>query len=204
MTAPSAESFEAIEATLRKAVEALNRARIPFLLGGSLAVWARGGPESLNDLDLMIRREDGEAALRALEGAGMRGGRPPEGWLFKAWDGDVLVDLIFDPKGQSVDQDSFARAKPVSAFGLEVQAMALEDVLITKLQAMHDHYLDYESILQMTRAIREQVDWDLVRRETAGSPYAAAFFTLVEGLGLVERSGAAAEPEHRPRIRLAD
>jgi len=48
------------------------------------------------------------------------------------------------------------------------------------------------------------VDWDLVRRETAGSPYAAAFFTLVEGLGLVERSGAAAEPEHRPRIRLAD
>jgi Nucleotidyl transferase of unknown function (DUF2204) len=204
MTAPTAESFEAIEATLRKAVDALNKARIPFLLGGSLAVWARGGPESLNDLDLMIRREDGDAALRALEGAGMRGERPPEGWLFKAWDGEVLVDLIFDPKGQSVDQDSFSRAKPVSAFGLEVQAMALEDVLVTKLQAMHDHYLDYESLIQMTRAVREQVDWDLVRRETAGSPYAAAFFTLIEGLGLVARSGAAAEPEHRPRIRLAD
>jgi|ERR687892_2887582 hypothetical protein len=203
MAAPTAESFEAIEATLKKAVDALNKARVPFLIGGSLAVWARGGPESLNDLDLMIRLEDGEAALEALEGAGMRGERPPEDWLFKAWDGDVLVDLIFDPKGQSVDQDSFARAEPVSAFGLEVQAMALEDVLITKLEAMHDHYLDYESILQMTRAIREQVDWDLVRRETAGSPYASAFFTLVEGLGLVERSATGAEPEHRPRIRVA-
>ena len=24
--------------------------------------------------------------------------RPPEEWLVKAWDGDMLVDLIFDPK----------------------------------------------------------------------------------------------------------
>src|ERR671910_2074665 len=203
MTAPRSDCFEAIEATLRKAVPALERRRVPFLLGGSLAVWARGGPESCNDLDLMVHREDAEAALAALEDAGLRGERPPEGWLFKAWDGDVLVDLIFDPKGQSVGGDSFARAEPVSAFGLEVRAMALEDVLITKLEAMHDHYLDYESIVQMTRAIREQVDWDLVRRETAGSPYASAFFTLVEGLGLVERSATAAEPEHRPRIRVA-
>ena len=34
-------------------------------------------------------------------------------------------------------------------------------------------------------AVREQVDWDLVRRRTDGSPYAAAFMTLVERLGVV-------------------
>ena len=81
--------------------------------------------------------------------------------------------------------------------------MGLEDVLITKLQAMHDHYLDYESIVQMTRAIREQVDWDLVRRETAESPYARVLH-FVEALGLVERSTAAVEREHRPHIRVAE
>lgn len=173
------------------------------MLGGSLAVWARGGPESCNDLDLMLRPEDGEAALAALEKAGMTPERPAEDWLYKAYDGDVLVDLIFGPKGLSIDDETFARADAVSAFGLEVRAMALEDVLITKLRALHEHYLDYDSLLQMTRAVREMVDWEQVRRATDESPYAQAFFTLVEGLGVVE-SCAGRGGEGRPRIRLAE
>jgi len=199
MTA-SADCFEAIERTLKKATAALNRARVPFMLGGSLAVWVRGGPESCNDLDLMVRPEDSEDALAALEDAGMRGERPPEDWLFKAWDGDVLIDLIFGPKGLTIDDETFDRAVPVSAFGLEVRVMAIEDVLITKLRALHEHYLDYDSLLQMARSVREQIDWDQVRRATQGSPYARAFFTLVEELGVVEP----ARGEARPRIRLAE
>ena len=195
--------FKEIERTLKKAVPALDRARIPFMLGGSLAVWARGGPESCNDLDLMLRREDADAALATLESAGMRGERPPEDWLCKAWDGDVLVDLIYGPKGLQVDDAAFARSEPVSVFALEVRAMALEDVLITKLRALHEHYLDLEPLLQMARAVRERIDWDQVRRATDDSPHARAFFTLVEGLGLAEPA-AVAGGEGRARIRLAE
>ena len=202
MTAPRSDCFEAIEATLRKAAPALERRRVPFLLGGSLAVWARGGPESCNDLDLMVHREDAEAALAALEDAGLRGERPPEGWLYKAWDGDVLVDLIFGPKGLPIDDATFERSERVSVFGLELRAMSLEDVLITKLRAMHEHYLDYDPLLQMARAVRERIDWDRVRAATEDSPYARAFFTLVEGLHLVET--AARPAEGRPRIRVAE
>ena len=43
-----------------------------FLLGGSLASWARGGPETTNDIDLMVRREDAKRAQDALAAAGMR------------------------------------------------------------------------------------------------------------------------------------
>jgi hypothetical protein len=203
MTAESLNCFEEIEATLRRAVDALQRRRVPFLLGGSLAVWARGGPESCNDLDIMLREGDADDALEALEAAGMRTERPPEGWLFKAWDGKVLVDLIFGPKGQPIDEATFARAESVSVFGLEVHSMALEDVIITKLLALRDHYLDYEPALQVARAVREQVDWDRVRRETSGSPYAKAFFTLIEELGLVEKAPVSAT-ESRPQIRLAE
>jgi hypothetical protein len=199
----SSDCFEAIENTLKKAVAALNGNRVPFLLGGSLAVWVRGGPESCNDLDLMLRPEDGDAALAALEAAGMQGERPPEDWLYKAHDGDVLVDLIFGPKGLTIDDETFERADRVSAFGLEVRAMRLEDVLITKLRAIHEHYLDYDPLLQMARAVRERIDWEEVRRATEDSPYARAFFTLVEGLGVVEPSGAR-RGEARPRIRLAE
>jgi predicted nucleotidyltransferase len=202
MTAPRSDCFEAIEATLRKAAPALERRRVPFLLGGSLAVWARGGPESCNDLDLMVHREDAEAALAALEDAGLRGEQPPEGWLYKAWDGDVLVDLIFGPKGLPIDDATFERSERVSVFGLELRAMSLEDVLITKLRAMHEHYLDYDPLLPMARAVRERIDWDRVRAATEDSPYARAFFTLVEGLHLVET--AARPAEGRPRIRVAE
>jgi predicted nucleotidyltransferase len=204
MTAADSDCFEAIEASLRRAAAALERHRVPFLLGGSLAVWARGGPESCNDLDLMVRQEDAEDALEALEDAGMRGERPPEGWLYKAWDGEVLVDLIFAPKGLSIDDAAFERAEDVSVFGLELRAMSLEDVLVTKLRALHEHYLDYDPLLQMARTVRERIDWGRVRAATEDSPYARAFFTLVEGLGLVEAPGRARPAEGRPKIRLAE
>jgi hypothetical protein len=38
----------------------------------------------------------------------------------------------------------------------------------------------------MARPVREQVDWEEVRERTAESPYARTFFTLVEGLDVVQ------------------
>jgi hypothetical protein len=66
-----------------------------------------------------------------------------------------------------------------------MSVMSLEDVFVTKLTAMREHELDYESVVQMARPVREQVDWGEVRERTDGSPYAQAFFTLVEELGIV-------------------
>ena len=63
--------------------------------------------------------------------------------------------------------------------------MALEDVLTTKLLSLDEHQLDLSWLLQISRAVREQVDWEALRARTDGSPYAAAFFTLVERLGIV-------------------
>src|SRR3982751_6586022 len=103
------ESFEAIEAALKKAVSAFREADVPTLLGGSLAIWARGGPETRHDLDFMVKPEDADRALQALVDAGMRPEKPPEGWLYKAWDGDVLVDLVFRPRGLLMNDDVFSR-----------------------------------------------------------------------------------------------
>ena len=69
------------------------------MLGGGVAVWARGGPETEHDLDLFLKPEDAERALEALAAVACAPEKPPENWLYKAWDGDVLVDLIFDPSG---------------------------------------------------------------------------------------------------------
>src|SRR5215218_1108074 len=151
------QPFSDLESTLKKAAAALRDANVPFLLGGSLASWARGGPETRHDLDLMIKHEDAERALEALVQAGMRPERPPENWLLKAWDGDVLVDLIYWPSGMAVDDDVLARGEELSVLGMEMQVMALEDVLVTKLRALTEHHLRYESLLAISRALREKI-----------------------------------------------
>lgn len=184
-------SFEAFEATLKRSVAALRDAEIPFLLGGSLACWARGAPESRHDLDFMIREEDAERALEALEGAGMRRERPPEEWLVKAWDGEILVDLIHGPSGMHIDDDAFDRGEELDVLSMRMPVMALEDVVTTKLHAMTEHSLRFERLLPIARALREQIDWDEVRRRTQGNPFAAAFFVLVEGLGIIPAGSAA-------------
>jgi predicted nucleotidyltransferase len=190
--------FSDIEHALKRAAAALREAGVPFLLGGSLASWARGGPESRHDLDLMIRPADVDRSLAALEEAGLRPERPPEDWLVKAWDGDTLVDLIFCPKGMIVDDDVIARGDQLSVLGMEIQVMALEDVLVTKLMAINEHALRFDGPLRMARALREQVDWDDVRSRTASSPFARAYFVLLDGLGIVP-AGARAEAPHPPR-----
>jgi hypothetical protein len=174
-----------IEASLKKTVAALREAHVPFLLGGSLAVWARGGPETHHDLDFVIKPEDADRALAVLEDTGMRSEKPPEEWLHKAWDGDVLIDLIFAPRGLEVTDEVIERGELLHVIGITIPVMAIEDVLATKLMALHEHQLDYTALLRIARAVREQIDWPSLRTRTRGSPYALAFFVMCEELGIV-------------------
>jgi predicted nucleotidyltransferase len=181
------EDFDAMLRTLKKAAGALRDAGVPCMLGGGLAVWVRGGPETDHDLDLMVKPEDADQALAVLAAQGMRPERPPEDWLYKAWDGnDVMIDLIFRPVGLAIDDETFERADEIEVQAVAMPVMALEDVLVTKLLALDEQDLEYKPLLDIARPVREQVDWEDVRARTAGSPYAAAFFTLVEELGIVE------------------
>ena len=180
--------FGKIKESLKRAAGALRDAGVPFVLGGGLAVWARGGPATSHDLDLMVKPEDADHALEVLERAGMRPEKPPEGWLYKAWDGDVLVDLIFRPVGEPVEDELFERAEELEVNAVGMLVMSLEDVLVTKLKALDEHELDYERPLEFARSLRERIDWADVRDRTEGSPYAKAFFTMIEELGIVERA----------------
>ena len=182
---PEPTTDELVEA-LKAAAGVLQDAEIPFALGGGLAVWARGGPKSEHDVDILLRRSDADAALAALERLGFRVERPPEGWLYKAWhENGTLVDLIFDPAGGEVDAERIERAPVLEVMALRVRVSSLEDVLTSKLLAINEQDPSFESVLELARTVREQVDWKEVRRRTSDSPFAQSFFTLVEELGVV-------------------
>jgi predicted nucleotidyltransferase len=194
------DEFEALIAALKVAVATLRERGIPFVLGGSVAAWARGGPEPKNDLDLMLKPEDAEAALAALAEAGMRPEHPPEEWLVKAWHGDVLIDLIFAPSGVQITDELLGRADQISVMALATPVMALEDVLSTKLHALDEHSLDYTNLVAIARSVREQIDWPQLRARTADTPYAGAFFTLVEQLGIAPGVARARPGPSRVRV----
>jgi hypothetical protein len=180
--------FSRIQETLKRTVSALDEAEVPFLIGGSLASWALGGPDTTHDLDVIVRPRDAKRAQEALVAAGMRADDPPESWLLKAWDGDVLVDLIFHPVGLSIDDPVMQRADLMNVCSISMPVMSLEDVIATKLLSLNEHYLDYSSLLAIARGVREQVDWSEVAERTARSPYAGAFFVLLRELGVVEET----------------
>lgn len=179
-------TFSNLLTAMKDAAAALRDNDIDVALAGGFAVYARGGPPTEHDVDFVIREQDADRALEVLTEAGFRGERPPEGWLYKVFDEhDSMIDLIFAPNGQpEAVPGILGRAEEIEIYAITMKVMTVADVLATKLLSLKEHEVDYESVLETTRACREQIDWDLLRSRTAGSPYAKAFFTLVEELGL--------------------
>ena len=170
---------------MKKAASALQGAGVPFVLAGGLAAWARGGPESEHDVDFLVKPDDAERALQALADAGMKTERPPEGWLYKAYSGEAMIDLIFDPSGGPVTDEILERGDELEVMAMPLRVASLEDVMVTKLLGVNEQEPEYGSVLEVARALREQIDWADVRARTKDSPFAKAFFTLVEELGVV-------------------
>jgi Uncharacterised nucleotidyltransferase len=185
---PSAppENLHSLLATMKRAGAALRDAGVDHMLGGGLAIWARGGPPSDHDVDLLVRQEDADHALEVLSGSGFRPEKPPEQWLYKAWDGENLVDLVFHPAGGPIGDEHFARATELEVSAHRMLVASIDDVLVTKLLAITEQDPDYRVVLEVARALREQVNWRSVARRTADSPFARAFFELAEGLGIVD------------------
>ena len=192
MTSSTRENLGPLVEAMKHTAAALRDAEVEFMLGGGLAIWARGGPPTDHDVDFLVREEDAERALEALGAAGMRTERPPEEWLYKAHDGPVLVDVIFRPAGGAIGDEHFARATELEVMSQTLLVASIDDVMVTKLLALTEQEPDFQAVLEVARALREQIDWADVEERSSSSPFAKAFFTLVEGLGIVERSGTLA------------
>ena len=116
----------------------------------------------------------------------------------KAFDGDILVDLVFRPAGGPIDDACFERATPIEVSSLTVPVASIDDVLVAKLLALNGQDPDFRAVLEVARALREQIDWGEVEDRSCSSPFARAFFTLGEGLGIIERQTVLA-PAHSGR-----
>lgn len=180
------EIHEELLRTLTRVSSALRDGDVPFALTGGCAIYARGGPFSEHDVDVLVRPQDIDGALHALAGWGMNTVDPAEDWLVKAFDGDRMVDIIYRPNEFPVTDAVLDGAEELRVGPACMPVMPATHLLVDKLLVLGPHRCDMSELLPTARALREQIDWEAVRRKTGHSPYAEAFLLLVERLGITE------------------
>ncbi|HEX6522999.1 MAG TPA: nucleotidyltransferase [Streptosporangiaceae bacterium] len=171
--------------TLKKAATVLRETGIPFALAGGGAAFARGAAPPLHDVDFVVMEKDVDRAAEAFAAASMRIERPPEGWLIKAFDGEHMIDLIHCLGGEPVSWQLLDRAEELDVAAMPVPVLSATDLVLSLVRSFSAHHADFTIPLIMVRAMREQVDWAVVRKETKASPFGRAFLVLLEGLEIL-------------------
>ncbi|WP_240340309.1 hypothetical protein [Nocardioides sp. SYSU D00038] len=156
----------------------------PFALAGGYAAWAHGAPESINDVDFLVRAEDAEELAAELAAAGLTVVQPPEDWLFKVPIGPSVVDVIHRSLSATVEGE-LERAESRGVLSVEMPVVSVTDLVSDKLLALTEHYCDVAAVLPVLRALREQVDWPEVVRRAEGHPFAEAVLFLLDRLEVV-------------------
>jgi hypothetical protein len=180
---------DSLLATLKKVAAVLKLAEIPFALGGSFAVYAHGGHSGDHDVDFLIRQVDVDRALEALVAEGFTAERPPEDWLVKVYDNGKMVDLIHRPIETPVTDETLRETVVRVVDAIQMPVLSATQLMVHKLLSYSQHYCDFARGLPLARSLREQIDWDRVRKETAHSPYAEAFLVLLDRLDVVPHPG---------------
>jgi hypothetical protein len=177
------EQQQQLRQALKRTAVALKEGGVPFALGGGYAGWALGGPEPQHDVDFLVVEHDAERAERVLGDAGLRVEHPPEDWLFKVFDDGAMVDVIFRVAGTPVAA-LLEQAAEREVLSVRMPVLDATDLLATKMLALSEHDCDFGTVLPSARALREQVDWDRLRRETEHSPFALALLFLADRLSI--------------------
>jgi hypothetical protein len=171
---------------LKAVATTLKQTSLPFALAGGYAVWARGGPESEHDVDFALRPSDADAARAAVLANGLSEHPSSEDWLAKVTARGVVVDLIHRLPVGDVDDALLSRCDALPVDSVRMPVLAATDLLLCRILVLSDHACDFAPVLGFARALREQVDWSRVRRETVGHPFAEAFLHLLVSLEVID------------------
>lgn len=146
-------------------LEILNRAGVPFVLGGAFAVHAYTGVwRDTKDLDVFIEAKYVQPALDALGKEGFRTEVRAGHWLAKAHHDPFVIDLIFGiGNGQlRVNEDWFKNTLPADIAGVEVRLMPMEALLASKIYVATRDRFDGADVAHLIRGSRGRIDWNRI------------------------------------------
>lgn len=149
----------------RDVIQVLQRARIPFAVGGAFAVhkhtriW-----RETKDLDLLMPTAAVPKAMSELRRADFETYIEDSIWLAKARCGKYFVDLITGIGSATlfVDESWIERASTADILGLSCRVLAAEEMLASKVFVAFRERFDGADVAHLIRACAPQLDWERV------------------------------------------
>lgn len=152
----------------RAATEALDKAAVPFLVGGAYAFARYTGIERhTKDFDIFVRETEAKSALDVLAAAGYRTELTFPHWLGKAYcDGD-FIDVIYSSGNgiAIVDDGWFEHCATGEVLGRELRLCPAEEMIWSKAFVIERERYDGADICHLIKARGHTMDWArLLRR----------------------------------------
>jgi hypothetical protein len=147
----------------RDAMEVLNRARVPFLVGGAFAFIHQAGiDKSTKDLDIFARPADVQRLLEACAGAGYETELVFSHWLAKIRSPEGFIDVIFNSGNgvATVDDGWFEHAISGDVLTVPVKIAPPEETIWSKAFVMERERYDGADVSHLLLALGERLDWD--------------------------------------------
>jgi hypothetical protein len=145
-----------------RVLDALQRAKAPFLLGGAYGLQRYTGVQRhTKDLDIFVLESDVRAVLGILEEIGCRTEITFAHWLAKAFADDHFIDIIF-ASGNGicrVDNAWFQHGKDDRILGRAVRLCPVEEMIWSKAFIMERERYDGSDIAHLIRAHGRRLDW---------------------------------------------
>jgi hypothetical protein len=145
------------------AIDILQAARVPFLVGGAYALsYYTGIVRHTKDFDVFLRSAHMRKALDAFQVAGYPSRMVFTHWLGKACNGNDFVDLICcSGNGMCpVDNGWFDHAQEGEVFGATVHIAPAEEMIWQKAYIMERERFDGADVNHLIRSLGRKLDWN--------------------------------------------
>jgi Uncharacterised nucleotidyltransferase len=143
-------------------LELLERAQVPYLLGGTHAVNAYTGMDRpVKDLDVFCRAGDYPRILTHLERYGYQIEVEDERWLAKVRKGPFFTDVIFNSTSgvAPVTEGWFEERRAVPLYGRAVPVVPPTELVWSKMFVQDRHRYDGADIAHVVLKQCDSIDW---------------------------------------------
>jgi hypothetical protein len=153
-----------------------------FAFGGAFATAVYTGElRNTKDFDFYVLPSERETMIEATRRAGLKDHfdrlQYDRSWIYRASDGDVLVDVIWAMANHraGVDASWLNQGPLVEIRGERIRAIPIEELIWSKLYVLQRERTDWGDVLNLIAAQAASIDWDhLLTRLADDTPLLAA------------------------------
>jgi hypothetical protein len=170
----------------QRVMQEAQRLGVTFAFGGAFATAIYTGElRNTKDFDFYVLPSQRETMIEATRRAGLidyfERLHYDRSWIYRASEGDVLVDVIWAMANQRAEVDAswLSRGPPVEIRGERLRAIPIEELIWSKLYVLQRDRTDWGDVLNLVAAQADIIDWKhLLSRLGDDAPLLAAALSV--------------------------